>query len=74
MMIQLNKISDRINHKHTQIVCNSFYFRYNFIHKDPIFDIYEITALPPLDDITIELKQKSVKKSDQFSLIQPAKA
>jgi len=42
-MNRLNqKLSDKINIKHTQIACKNFYFRYNFIHKKPICTHYEI--------------------------------
>lgn len=43
---QVNEFNERfagkINQKDMQIVCKRFHFRYNFIHKEKINDIYEI--------------------------------
>ncbi len=36
------RFSSKINQKHTQIICRSFYFRYNFIHEKPVKEIYSI--------------------------------
>lgn len=57
-MIKFNKkFASKINQKEVQIGCEQFYFRYNFIHENPIKKVYKVKT----EDKTISLTNSEKK-------------